>query len=447
MSESRFDIAWSQLLTELPFFGALMFRLEMIESDSIETAGTNGQQLIYSPVFFESLNLKEVKFVFCHEILHCTLEHVTRGELFEYNDKFQIAADYVVNITLDPLVKRGIIERPECGLHDSKYEDKTVDEVYAMLPDPPEEDIDNGDTNTDGSSGGSDDDESDEGGESTANDSESQDEAENEISDQKSDSGKLGGDSQTDAESVNDPGGCGKVFAPTNDDGEMMGEQEQKEFAHGWNDAAYTAAQLATNQGKGDAELAENLLEQMKPRENWKRIVHDFFTQVMRSVWNWKKPNKRHLHRGIILPSRQSTGIGRIGVCIDSSGSVSDYLLSGFLGYLDDLLLQFKDLELVVVMFHSRVYAVHTYTAADIPIKVPRISKGGTYFPAPIAELQRYHLENQPIHGCVFLTDMECYSYPELPPEFPILWCYPVATSKCWLHTPYGRNVEIDPTD
>ena len=51
----EFTKARSRLLLDQPFFGTLCLRLKPVETEEIETAATDGKQLLYNPKFFLSL--------------------------------------------------------------------------------------------------------------------------------------------------------------------------------------------------------------------------------------------------------------------------------------------------------------------------------------------------------------------------------------------------------
>lgn len=125
-----------QLLLKEPFFGSLVLKLNLVETESIDTMATDGSVIKYNNAFIESLTDEEIKGVLCHEVLHCALGHVFR--LGERNPhKFNKACDYAIN----PLLAWEYgYTLPKGGLLDKKYLGMGAEEIYAKLPDDPEED-------------------------------------------------------------------------------------------------------------------------------------------------------------------------------------------------------------------------------------------------------------------------------------------------------------------
>ena len=111
------------LLLKQPFFGNLATRLKLIEaSDWIPTAATDGKNFYYNSDFIDILTPKETEFLFGHEVLHVTFEHLLRR-----NDRdpqlFNIACDYAVNqLLVDENVGEKIHSVPI--LQDYKYKGK-----------------------------------------------------------------------------------------------------------------------------------------------------------------------------------------------------------------------------------------------------------------------------------------------------------------------------------
>lgn len=97
----------------------------------VQTAAVDGRTMYINGKFWKGLTLKQRDGVLIHELLHCALHHVTRVGS-RNPQKWNIAADFVVNA----IVKKADYELPSPHLYDEKYEGKTAEEVYRMLPEP-----------------------------------------------------------------------------------------------------------------------------------------------------------------------------------------------------------------------------------------------------------------------------------------------------------------------
>jgi predicted metal-dependent peptidase len=115
------------------FFTTLAFSLIHEFGTQTQTACTNGKRIIYNPQFFMSLNHDERVFLILHEAMHCAYLHMERTGDRDHR-KFNIAADYVINLQL---VDRGF-KMPKEGLLNEQYRNMSTEEVYNVLPKPPE---------------------------------------------------------------------------------------------------------------------------------------------------------------------------------------------------------------------------------------------------------------------------------------------------------------------
>src|SRR5687768_6492054 len=86
----------TRLCTRTPFLGSLLLFAEMISTDTISTAATNGRQIFINPQFFEHLPLDQQEAVLLHEVLHAALLHVPRG-IGRHAKRWNVAADIVIN--------------------------------------------------------------------------------------------------------------------------------------------------------------------------------------------------------------------------------------------------------------------------------------------------------------------------------------------------------------
>ena len=85
-----------RLLSDHPFYGMLLMHTGFALDEGIETAGTDGRKIYFSPGFMENLSDKELDFIMMHEILHIVLRHGSR-EQKRNSALFNEACDIVVN--------------------------------------------------------------------------------------------------------------------------------------------------------------------------------------------------------------------------------------------------------------------------------------------------------------------------------------------------------------
>jgi predicted metal-dependent peptidase len=106
--------------------------------DEIETAGTNGRDVVYSPKFVDSLSRKQLRFVAIHEAMHKAFQHCTAYPALvkKYPQLSNIAMDFVVNATIreiDPNFTFVEFTTTPPPLLDDKYEGWSFIEVLKDL--------------------------------------------------------------------------------------------------------------------------------------------------------------------------------------------------------------------------------------------------------------------------------------------------------------------------
>jgi predicted metal-dependent peptidase len=122
------------------FFAQLLAKLNIYGSSDPKytTMCTNGLNIQYHPDFVLSQSDAAIRFVLCHEILHCVGDHMTRRGnrnplLWNY------AADYAINPILNEEVVPGQFEWPKqpdgsrMGLFEEKYVGMRAEDIYELL--------------------------------------------------------------------------------------------------------------------------------------------------------------------------------------------------------------------------------------------------------------------------------------------------------------------------
>jgi predicted metal-dependent peptidase len=124
-------IAASQirLTVSHPFFAALLMMAPVRITDSVETAATDGQELLFNPAFMAPLSAEQLDGLVVHEVLHCALMHIPRRR---GRDRllWNIAADIHVNGLIG---KERHLCLPEGAVVDTTLEHLSADEIYEVL--------------------------------------------------------------------------------------------------------------------------------------------------------------------------------------------------------------------------------------------------------------------------------------------------------------------------
>lgn len=137
------------LMTKAAFFGQLSMSLDFVERRDLpfKTMATDGFRIYYDPDFVNSKADYEIKWVICHEIMHCALHHFLRKQ--SNPTIWNAAADYAINQLIDGSPYNDPSQSPfgvmpKGGLLDKKFEGWSAEQIYQHLIEnnvqlPPEE--------------------------------------------------------------------------------------------------------------------------------------------------------------------------------------------------------------------------------------------------------------------------------------------------------------------
>nr|DAS52923.1 MAG TPA: Putative metallopeptidase domain protein [Caudoviricetes sp.] len=130
-------LAKTALNTRLPHVGILAEKLRFIYTFEVETQATDGYNVFVNPKFTNDLTMEGKMFVMAHELIHCLLNHVRRGQAIgAMNQKGNIAADYEVN---QLLVDMGLVSEKFVkelgGYIDSQWQNTPFEVIYNKMKD------------------------------------------------------------------------------------------------------------------------------------------------------------------------------------------------------------------------------------------------------------------------------------------------------------------------
>jgi predicted metal-dependent peptidase len=332
-----------------------MMKLVPTDDPHIRTAGTDGLHIYYNYEWFENkLTLDQIVFVLAHEVMHISnLHHLRQGA--RDAKKWNVAGDYAINQLLKDC---NIFELLPDALIDDQYKDLASEQIYDRLPEPPEG----------------------------------------------------WGDGQ-------DPGGCGGFMAPQGKDGKPLSEAERNRMAAETKIAVQQAAEAAKMQGKLPGELARWVGEMANPVMDWREILRVFIDKTAKNNYDWSRPNRRFVGKGIYLPSLRSDELKPIVVAVDTSGSIGNHELQQFSAELNDIL-QSYPCEVQILYCDTRIAHEEKFTSDQYPVEMKAHGGGGTDFRPPF----EWVADNMQSMAClIYLTDMYCNSFPEHP-DYPVLW-------------------------
>ena len=349
--------------------------------DNIPTACTNGRDEKYGRKFVAGLKETELNFVVLHENLHKAYRHLTTWrKLHDENHRLANAAcDYVINLKLkdlDPSERiiamprwaDGILKGKPMGLIDEKYRGLNAKQVFDLLKEEQK-----------GKGGGEGEGEGDGSGEGSGGTGTSQGQ------------------------------GNGEGFDDHDWDGAKEMTEEEKKVLEREIDQAIRQGVMAHQKiaGVGSGDLDRDLLDLLEPKVDWREMLRDFVksTCSAKDTSSWRRVNRRFLSMGTYMPSLIGEKVGHLVIAVDTSGSVGQEELSGFLTEVRGIAEEVKPSQVDLIYWDSRVAAHEEYTESDVSniINSTKPRGGGGTSPSCVSEyLKEKRIEPECI---IVLTD------------------------------------------
>lgn len=350
------EVAIARIVMGHPFYATILLRLPRVQDMTCKTAWTDGTRIGYNPAFFNSLTSDQVMGTLMHEVEHVVrMHHLRRGE--RDGKQWNVACDHVIN----PDLVDGGMELPPGVLLDKQWKGKSAEEVYAMLPPPPE--------------GGGDGD------------------------------GEGDGDGHCDLGEV-------RPHPDANDEaGRAQAEQEVQV-------AANQAARVAKAQGSMPAHVERMVGEMNAPKVTWQEELREYMERLVKGDSNWARPDRRHAHAGLFLPSPSpEQAMGSVVIALDTSGSIDGPLLDEFMSEVNSILEGVVPETVYVVSCDAQVHQVEVFEEGEFPIEAHPVGGGGTRFEPVWEWMQEEQIEPDVV---VYFTDL--YGSFGEDPQVPVVW-------------------------
>ena len=198
------------------------------------------------------------------------------------------------------------------------------------------------------------------------------------------------------------------------------------------------ACQAAKAMGDTSADiesLAKCLLASTMP---WQALLRDFLSRVAKNDFNWQRPNRKYMARGLYVPSLRGVEMGSIAVFVDTSGSLSEPDLEKFGGEIKGLLDEMHPERAFVVYCDTKIQRVDEFAEYD-DFELKAKGRGGTSFIPPFEWLAS---EGHDVAAIVYLTDLDCNRYPS-DPGIPTIWVVQGNSNERYGRPPFGEVVKL----
>ena len=440
-SAQRVSGCVSALLREQPFFGSLALRLPIRPDASRETVASDGREIRYAPRWIADTDAHVIETAIARLVLACALKHHTRrGE--RDPERWQRASQLV---THGLLRDAGFTLPPDA----EAWEGISVEQAYDRLADE-QDDGDGRDENSPSAVGGAGDSAPDpQSGGDDDDDDDSGDPADSPGDGYGEDDGQddRGKDGATGARPSFDPSGTGEIMdapAAAGEDGDNASGETPADIAaeeQAWDEAMHQALNLAKAQGAVPGGVEETIRSAHVSLLDWRALLRRYMIDAARSDYSWSLPNRRFIDSGLYLPSIRSEGIDAIAVIIDTSGSIRADILAAFWTEVCEVATEIQPERVVVLQVDAALQDTAEYAVCDLPEEIAIRGRGGTDFRPGFAWLDEQAMRPG---VCLYLTDMECSSYPETEPGFPVVFCNWESLPATGTASP-GANVSTSP--
>ncbi|MBI4821524.1 MAG: hypothetical protein HY791_35010 [Deltaproteobacteria bacterium] len=459
----RLQRARVDLLLAHPFFGNLAMYLELTEVKAswCPRFASDGRHLFYDPEFIGGLSDPEVVYCVGHSVMHLALAHAAR-RVGREKKLWDLATDFAVDaILLAPKAAGGEgMVGPKGSSYRSEFKEMAAEEIYRRLLESkrrkPELDhhLDVGSSGGGSSTGGS---------QRAAPREAPPKDGELETQDERA---ELGGESVGD-HSVAE-GDEGASTAPGGADGASTSEGAVEGAADGgqgaesgqgpespgrpswasepaieqgaeetWTRRAIEAATTSKLRGTLPGSLSRALEKLLEAKVPWQQVLAEFIHAFFKNDYRWMPPNRRFVSSGILLPSARGEQL-RMVVAIDTSGSISEVLLTTFASELQGILVGVPEFWIEVFGCDAAICFRQTLETGDL-LGLPSFGGGGgTDFRPVFSAVEAEALAPEVL---LYMTD-GIGQFPEKEPEYPVLWLMPEGSQ---VQVPFGRTLIMDP--
>lgn len=388
-------------------------------------AATDGYQLIFKPSrYFAENTLMQRVFIMCHEIMHNIWDHCGMGERFRIIGSvtwegvtvpyFHPFANWVQDLIINDALfesrlgefKPGWLRQPALASH----KDSWVERYVKLYRECQQEAKGKGKGKGQGGKG---------------KDEDVEDKLDDLMGGSESDDG------QGDEDGKGGPaqprqGQFDLHCAPASggENGEEEDDQPQERSQIEWQQAVAAGMAVAKAQGKLPSTMELLFGQILEPTVHWAEHIRALLARkVGTGGYDWRRPDRRLIVRGIGAPGRTGHGAHLVIVGGDNSGSIySDpSLLGRWLGEIGGILSDINPETIILIWCDAIVHEVDEITSPDDLVFVQKrgtTGGGGTSF-VPVFEWIAEH--NLKPDALVYLTDM-MGTFPKEAPDYPVIW-------------------------
>jgi predicted metal-dependent peptidase len=369
LSIEKLTQAKTKLMLENPYFGSLISSVELRVNDKIVNTRNLGDVFEYNDEYLEVLSVNEVSTLLANAAMHQALFHTERGK-DKVSSVWYLASDYAIN---DLLVDNGFMLAPMAN-YASRFEMLYAEEIYTILLS--ELDLQDND--------------------------EPLDEEEQQVE-------------QMEEQDISED-----AFE------ELLAQEEYELLVKQLNAKLEKHGDLP----KGIERFVESGVE---AQISWRDELYRYVNSHAKSDYRMFPSSKKHLYRGIALPSIYGEEL-KIVVAIDTSASIDDELLKIFLAELYEIMQVFTHYVIELIECDASIQNIQRLTPMES--LEPRLKGGGGTDFRPVFE----YVENmnEDFKFLIYFTDGKG-TFPKHEPIIDTLW---VMSESC--DVKFGEVLELN---
>jgi len=172
---------------------------------------------------------------------------------------------------------------------------------------------------------------------------------------------------------------------------------------------------IASQDGLPDG--IERLIPNAKEAKiSWRELLYNYIQAHAKIDYSMFPSNKKHLYRGVALPSIRSEVL-KIAIAIDTSASINESLLAQFLSEVEEIMQSFTHYEIELIECDFKIQNISNLSPLE-PLETTLKGGGATDF-RPVFE----HLEDreQDYRFLIYFSDGDGV-FPNFTPNIDTLW-------------------------
>jgi predicted metal-dependent peptidase len=208
----------------------------------------------------------------------------------------------------------------------------------------------------------------------------------------------------------------------------------REELEGDWKLATVQAANAAAAAGNLPNTLKRFIDELIRGKDDWRGVLWRFATEVTKNDYSYSRLNRKFASIGIYLPGLYSEAMGLFISNIDTSGSISQEVLTAFASEITAIRDAVHPQQLINIYCDAAVNHIDEFDEYD-ELHFDMHGGGGTDFRPPFQYIADNNLEPKCV---VYLTD-GYGPFPAVAPPYPVLW---LMTTN--VEPPWGEKVRIE---